>query len=590
MSESLFILNPELEKYSKRYIWGIGKEAFKILEVLISCRIPVDGFITDDEEEIGLTLINKTVISLDMIEDRNTTLILSDRDLQIDYNVLTDIVTFHNSFTSKSVVIYGAGYWGERLVSILSDKGVKVDYFIDRDKYGQKLAGIPIYSPQIINEMDDNVVILEAGVYWQEMDDVIKIANPRIQTFHEYEDRVPIKDGAIRVCRGKTYSIENLFLFAESFPECFSDRKVILLGNDMELARGYKEVLECMGYKKVSMMVTEEEIAGEDAPLLDEILYEENYLILLYATKEFQTIIKKIKELGIADADWTSIMLPERTGHREFMLDINLGYTYRMNYGPGLYLHGKEKETNIKIVTLGGSTTDEEQYLIPSWPRIMFEKYCKENVTLYNGGIVGYTSSCELIKMTRDILYLKPDMIVVLDGYNDIYQGVKKKEFQSLYNIMGYVKKDIYSSALHSKVDQNIFRGYSLDYDIIGKWLTNIESMYAIAKIQNINFYSFMQPMVASQKIHIKHGLSIQKMCHVISDQEIADYMRLFREFGKNIKKTHPYIHDLSHIFDEKDVYMDNAHVWERGNEIIADSIWEVIKPRVKEIMEMKVK
>ena len=219
----------------------------------------------------------------------------------------------------------------------------------------------------------------------------------------------------------------------------------------------------------------------------------------------------------------------------------------------------------------------------------MFEKYCCENVTLYNGGIIGYASLSELIKMVRDILYLKPDVIVVFDGYNDIQAGVSNFEFQDIYSIMEYAKEAMPNMVLHSKMDKNIFRGTGPD-DIIGKWLTNIESMYAIACMQNIKFYSFIQPMVMTQKIHTKHGLSIQKMSHVIFKPKIVENMKLFRENGKNIEKGHPYIHDLSHIFDEKDVYMDHCHVWERGNEIIADSIWEVIEPGVKEIMEMKAK
>lgn len=584
MSESLFILNPEIEKYPKRYIWGIGKEAFKILATLTNYRIPVDGFISDDEEEVGLTLINKPVISPDMIEDRNATLILSDRDLQLDYNVLTDIVQFHESFIAKNIVIYGAGYVGEGLVSVLSEKGVKVDCFLDRDKHGQKMAGIPIYPPETIKEMDDNVVILEAGRYWQEMDDVVKKANPRVQAFHE--DRILIMDMNIRVCSYSFYTVKSLFLFAESFPDCYADRKVVLLGNDVELSGGYKEILECMGYKKVSMMVTDERIASEDAPLLDEILYENNYLILVNPSNESQAIIEKIEELGIADSDWTITVEPQRFGHGEWMLDINMGYTYTSDYVPGLYLYGREKEGDVKIVTLGGSTTDEEVYLIPSWPKIMFEKYCSENVALYNGGRSCCASLSELIKMIRDVLCIKPDMIVVFDGYNDIY-GDYITEFPYVYDIMEYAKEDIFNKHALAKMDKNIFCGINAD-DAIGKWLRNIESMYAIARVHNMKFYSFMQPMVASQKIHTKHGLSIQKMGHIFHDQEVEDNMRLFRERGKNIEKDHPYIHDLSHIFDEKDVYMDHCHVWESGNEIIADSIWEVIEPGVKEIMEMK--
>ena len=37
-------------------------------------------------------------------------------------------------------------------------------------------------------------------------------------------------------------------------------------------------------------------------------------------------------------------------------------------------------------------------------------------MTLWNGGISGYTSTQELIKLLRDVLGLNPDMIIVYDG------------------------------------------------------------------------------------------------------------------------------------------------------------------------------
>lgn len=88
--------------------------------------------------------------------------------------------------------------------------------------------------------------------------------------------------------------------------------------------------------------------------------------------------------------------------------------------------------------------------------------------------------------------------------------------------------------------------------------------------------------------ITTKHGMALQKLCNMFLNQKMVKDMQSFRKQGKEIVKSHPYIYDLSHIFDEKDVYMDYCHVWENGNEIVADSIWKVIEPEVKAIMEIK--
>lgn len=610
MGESLFIFNPKIESYSKRYIWGTDKEAVVILAELTSRRIHVDGFISDNEDEIGMKLINKPVISLNMLEDRADTVIianqedksaLSERERGIqstsalldrpdiaNIEIITGIYTFHELFTAKKVILYGAGEVGKEMVSIFSAEGVDVDFFLDKDKSGQKLLDIPIYHPRKLKDLEDDAVIIEAGRFWKEMEDTVKKYNPRIETF--YVDKIHEKKTNmwIKITDNKSCHIWKLQFFSEAYPECFRDRKIIILVNDLELAMGYKEVFECIGVKRVSIMVTDEAISCEAAPLLDEILYEENYLLLLCNDERdnCDKIIEKIEELGIADADWTSISIVLPIRHREFIVDLNLDFSFKMNYAPGLYLHGNEKECDVKIVTLGGSTTDEEFCLVPSWPKILYEKYCGKNIALYNGGIEAYKSIQELIKLVRDILYLKPDMIVVYDGYND---AIRNNNHPFLYGVLDYYKEEIYEhlACPYHKRGNDIIRGIKSN-EVMEQWLKNIESMYAIANIQNIKFFSFIQPMELSQKIHTKHGMALQKMCTMFLAQEYQKNIRIFRERGKEIEKNHPYIHDLSHIFDEKDVYMDFCHVWESGNEIVADSIWKIIEPSVKEILEIK--
>lgn len=589
MSEPLLILNPKIEDYSKRYIWGTERDAFILFAQLISYRIPVEGFISSNEDEIGMVLLNKPVISIDMIEDKEDALIIADSKNSsgiTDIEIVTDVFAFSESFAAEKVVIYGAGEVGESMVPIFSAKGIQIVYFLDRDKSGQQLCGIPIYHPQKIKGMDDDTVIIEAGRFWKEMEDAVRSVKPGIQTF--YVDWLTVMNEKMWI-RTKDYHflvLRTMCMFTEFF-RSISDRKIIVLCDHVENARGCKEVLECFGYKNLSVMAVNESELCEDVPLLEEILYEKNYVLLIceILTQKNHKIVERIEELGVSYDDWVSIYSAVPYRRRECMLDLNLDYTYKMNYIPGLYLHGKEKETDVKIVTLGGSTTDEEFCSVSSWPQILFEKYCGENITLYNGGIAGYVSSQELIKLARDILYLKPDIIVVFDGFNDTGDF-----FPFLYGVFDYYKEDIYEHRVfeYCKGVMDIFSGIETK-DVVERWLKNIESMYAIAQLHNIRFFSFIQPMLGSQKIHNKHGLAHQKTFIAMTDRKEVNNMKLFRKQGKEIEKTHPYIHDLSHIFDEKDVYLDQCHVWESGNEIIADSIWKIIEPSVNEILERKI-
>lgn len=585
MSDPLFIINTEIEQYPKKYIWGTDKQAFLILTELINHRIYVDGFIGENEEA-GMMLFHRPVISLDMIEDKNSTLILANQNLSIDYHVLTDIYILNKNLIDQNVIIYGAGNVGESLVPILNAGGITVDCFLDGgEKNGQKLLNIPIYSPDILSELDNSTTIIVAGRFWKEIEDTIKrnIPKPKILCasklpFAAASMRIKVNDST-RLTLGK------VCMLSESFP----DKKLIMLGNKVELARSYKEVLECLGYE-VSIMVTDDCVLCENVQLLDEVLYEENYILLLYESGSFRDVLKKIHELNLRDADWTSINAPQLIGHRAFMLDLNQGYTSETNFIPGIYLHGREEDAHVRIVTLGGSTTEEEIYQFRSWPRIMYESHLEElggGIILYNGGVRGYVSIQELIKLIRDILYLKPDIVVVYSGYNDM-SNRKINGFDLLYRLLEYGQDIVYErGALYQTVKEGIFLGVD-SKDVIDSWVINMESMYAIAGMQNIRFHSFMQPMLVSQKISTKHGMALQKMVNAYYNADGIKNMCLFRQHGNEIESSHPYIHDLSGIFDEKDVYMDQCHVWEKGNKIIADSIWGIIKPEVEELLKYR--
>ena len=588
MSEALFVTNSIIEKYQKKYIWGTDKDAFLLLAELVSRRIHIDGFI-GEPDEVGMVLFHIPVISLNMIEDTDTAIILSQKPIVPSplIHISTANPFIHENFTAKHVVIYGAGCVGEGLLSILSSQRIKVDFFLDRDKAGQKLLDIPIYSPDKISELDRSTTVIIAGKYWEEMADILYRTNSAIQSF--YVEKLPVDRIANNEMKFMIDDYTSLPLMNLSqLSECYPDKKIILLGNQLKLAKKYKEVLECLGYEKVSIMVTDENLVCKDTYLLDEVLYEKHYLLILYGNNSQKELIKKIYELNIADTDWTSIGMLEPVGHRGFMLDVNLGHTAETNFIPGIYLHGRENVTDVKIAILGGSTTEEERAHFRSWPNIMFEKYCRENITLYNGGISAYTSSQELIKLVRDVLYLKPDIIVVYDGYNDIIRNNSALDFKWLNNIMEYAQDAIYEKGIFfQRVKEGIFRGIDSN-DVIRKWLFNTESMYGVAQVRNIRFHSFMQPMMLSQKIHTKHGMALYKMADAYLSDTLKNNMKAFRQRGRKIEESHPYIHDLSNIFDQKDVYMDQCHVWESGNEIIADEIWKVIAPDVKELLEQK--
>ncbi len=289
---------------------------------------------------------------------------------------------------------------------------------------------------------------------------------------------------------------------------------------------------------------------------------------------------------------------------RQQMLDLNLGYVYLMDGSeyPGVKILGRNDNNDYKIAVLGGSTTDAEYSPVPTWVDFLYEKCEKYNVTIYNGGTDGYSSTMELLKMLRDILILNPDMIIVYDGVNDPasnYCGYP-------YNI-GYLKRTL-SFALAKQLQKGAScndialwgkswnreagqNDYPINLGCLDKresfdiWLSNIEIMYAVAQSKGVSFFSFLQPMLLSKK---EESLTLEEKswihaASIYMKEEVFEQKRKCRRLMKerHVEDTHEYMYDLSYIFDDVDVYFDECHVYEKGNHIIADKIWEIIKNHV---------
>lgn len=311
-----------------------------------------------------------------------------------------------------------------------------------------------------------------------------------------------------------------------------------------------------------------------------DILYESNCYIWVY-TKEKNKILKNLGLQYLVQYE-VNHYLWDINIERKNYLDINLGYTFDSIKGkyPGIVMYGEEKEDNYKIAMLGDSTTDGLIYLFKAWPELLYEEIGGNRVIVYNGGVGGYVSGQQLIKFIRDMLLVQPDMVIVYGGYTDV--GVTTQypfAFAYAKTVFDYVKTNMPkgSNMEDSKI---IYSGIESRANVFENWLSNIRCMYAIAKERNIKFYTFCQPWLGS-----KNEKSIKEKNLMLSmrSKELSFRMKnSFRRYMSQKKDIPNYIYDLSHIFDEKDVYIDYVHVWEEENRIIAEAIKQVILPEIE--------
>lgn len=187
------------------------------------------------------------------------------------------------------------------------------------------------------------------------------------------------------------------------------------------------------------------------------------------------------------------------------------------------YNPDKDTSKAIKIVTLGGSTTQDGMGDW-SWPEYLFEILDQKgfNVIVYNGAVAGYYSSQEMFKLIRDALPLHPNLIISYSGINDLgYLGSHTKHphvhpyqsalcrylatggelsfplFPSTFMVGHKVLKKFF------KAGKYINYGTPLGCTPSEHWFTNINIMHAVSKQFNINYLAILQPTLGIGNYHL---------------------------------------------------------------------------------------
>lgn len=556
----------------KLYLYGTTSKMQSTLCYLVNQKIYVKGFIND--ESAGAKLFNKKIFSLSEIEDDAVI-------LDFDHRLVNDKRSVEYFYTmrelNKPIVIWGAGVVGIELYNLLK-KDFSVIGFVDSDKnkIGNRIDDIQVYDREFLRNKE--IILIEAGKSWFEIEREVSVELPELERYYvESVEEIDEYDKTI-IGQDIVLPMSNISMLQENF----GDKQFYLYGRDLFKAYECKSLLQFFDFNNVNIVA--EDYFGENSNIIkhiEDILYDEEYLVILYED-DCEYLISRLKLLGLEEAtDFVHIKHPSifsNLDRRQQLLDYNLGYTYQMNYKiPGIYIYGDEgKGDSRKIVVLGGSTSDSCASPVESWVKFFYDK-CKNSV-IYNGSVCGYTSAQELIKLIRDIIVIKPDIVIAYDGVNDL----GALEYGSSF-AFPYIKQ-IFDAALGRittrditlyKKDSVINESY-FEKDSIVSYEKNLQYMNAICEVNGIKFFSFIQPTFWGKETYInKHEIEIyereKNMCLFVQR------CKQLRVKAKEICSRNGFVTDLSNIFDEVDVYMDCCHVYENGNRIIAEKIYNTI-------------
>jgi len=294
------------------------------------------------------------------------------------------------------------------------------------------------------------------------------------------------------------------------------------------------------------------------------------------------------------------------------VLDPLLGYAYSSEkylplksnekYVNGIVTIGEEKDCNLKIAILGGSTSDI--WYNGSWVRPLYEKLNKEKDIkpyIISAAISGYSTNQEVFKLIRDLLPYSPNIIISLSGVNDLgfIQSSSKNPYIHNYQkrinsfiLNKYGKKDNFFnekfkpkketlSAMNGDLSlENLILGTENDLKASEHWLKNIRIQKAICQEFEIKYNAFLQPIYGYGEYS---PTKEEEEIHLDFLKAMGDnyqlYLNRFYDAAKLLIKDISYIDDLTDIFKNKsNMYMDPRHPNEKGNNLIAQKIIYILK------------
>lgn len=591
--EQLFIINPLVYGNKKIYIWFKDNPEQKEGAMSLFCRflileIYVDGFATDEQLYIGREAFHKPIVDISSLDAEEAVVFCAKEYGERLYEICQTATVLNPAVNKDRMVIFGAGKYGLEVYEQLSRKGVRegIQCFIDSDitkhSSGSSVAGLPVYGMDILSKLPEDTSVIEASVKYKEMDALLQQKQYGKNRFF-YEETIS------KYLKYVYYTDEDLPIIVQyiyNMTVFFGDKKIYFYGRQTEKNLKTARCICLLDFNFQGFVCDgEDEKRNTVYPVkfVEDLLYEDDYFIILENEK---LKINKMFDLGWKKNIDFNIM-PQLSFCNyilESMLDINLGYTYKGNGRfPGIAIYGEEKPGDFRIAVLGGSTTDDI-YDKRNWARILYEKWPNDAVTVYNGGTCGYTSTQELIKLERDILPLNPDLIIVYDGFNDLCEDPEhpfaipylKKMFDFIiHNINGESTGHVGNDMDVSEVNIGMESGESY----FDNWLSKIKCMHAVSQTKDIAFIAFAQPT----RNNMRNSKGIDEWLlssAVFWIEDCAEPSRMFREEieGQKIEENYDYIYNLTGIFDDRpDVYMDSCHLYEKGNEIIADQILHVI-------------
>ncbi len=570
--KSMWELKKEYTSY-RIFVWLENESDMDIFTQISFSGIKIEGFCSDQTEE-EMFFNKPVVIPESIIYDSDVILVYGKEDarknelqkkylmnesLLLSFEELFEIS--HIMWSKETIILYDSIKAAKNTEALLKKWGISVAGSCSvSDRTVSNIFPEKLFlRKEELSDIEYNIVLASAKIYCEES--ILKLGNRGMNVF------VPSKDIFYSAIIIKLWGKMALNLSSA----LKSKKKIYLYGTDSCYTNAWLTFFQTVGIDLKKIMDDYEDKEAFVSNIYD-IFYEDIkdiYIILNKKIGQWESACDFLESLGFGFNKMYTGLYAVSYRHLSNLADITLGHVTselleNTKYG-GFRVYGKEKEGKYKIVILGGSTTTSEAYRVTCWPELLYHKLCTSGceAIIYNGAVDGYSASDELHKLIRDVGNIQPDLVISFSGINN--------RFKTWYPyVSGYlinVFDEIYLG--------NYYRG--LKNETLSEaqiWIQQEQMMEAISRcVYQAEFICFAQPMYVSKKVLLPHEkLQFEK------NREIRRNDLIYRDEISNAAGQFEWMVDLQNFLDEyPNVFMDEAHVYEEGNQIIADKIYENI-------------
>lgn len=261
-------------------------------------------------------------------------------------------------------------------------------------------------------------------------------------------------------------------------------------------------------------------------------------------------------------------------------LDPTMGYSSVAYDENGVKIRGNIDSAGLKIGILGASLADETYFDRKIWTQFLYERMISTGKDIIEilGASYGYTTSQCVLKLLRDVIPYKPD--IVLDYCpleNDCFYG----ESLTAPYIVGYQKKmmSLLNGRLKDRFEEKMVRTFSFGVqcskrtsDII---LDNMRLKKAICDAYGIMYICVFPPSCVTKKVLSSKDMSLQ-WCW---EKNGIVAKKVYSEIEKKMEESllECVVDARDWVDGEEGAFYDQFHMYERGNQIVADKLADIL-------------